>query len=50
MLEQHGDLYGRTPDGLTSLRVEKGMINLGTVNAAPFGVNPLPDLGAFASL
>ena len=50
MLEQHGDLYGRTPEGVTALRVEQGKINLGTVNAAPFGVGPLPDLSAFASL
>jgi len=50
MLEHHGDLYGRTPEGVTALRVEKGRINLDTINAAPFGVSPLPDLGAFASL
>jgi hypothetical protein len=50
MLEQHGDLYGRTPEGVTALRVEKGRINLGTVNAAPFGVGPLPDLSTFAPL
>jgi len=44
MLEQHGDLYSRTPEGVTALRVEKGKINLGTINAAPFGVHSLPDL------
>jgi hypothetical protein len=49
MLEQHGDLYARPPDGVAALRVEKGKINLGTVNAAPFGVSPLPDLASFVS-
>ena len=40
--EQHPDLYAEK-DGLTALRVEHGSINLGTVNAAPFGVAPLLD-------
>lgn len=50
MLEEHGDLYHRTPEGLTTLRVEQGMLGLGTVNAAAFGVNSLPDLRTFPFL
>jgi hypothetical protein len=50
MLAQHGDLYGPLPDGAPSLIVNQGRINLGTVNAAPFGVAPLPAVEVFPRL
>jgi len=38
--DNHPDLYSEN-GGLTALRVEHGKIQLGSVNAAPFGVCPL---------
>jgi hypothetical protein len=44
MLAAHGDLYGRSPAGWPTLRIVRGRIELGSVNAAPLGVGPLLDL------
>ena len=39
----HGDLYRWNPAGFASLDIRDGRIALGSVNAAPFGVEPLLD-------
>jgi hypothetical protein len=39
----HPDAYGSTGSGWARLRVEKGRVSLGTVNAAPFGLLPWLD-------
>jgi hypothetical protein len=37
-LEAHGDLYHRSRDGWPTLSIRNGMLDLRSVNAAPFGV------------
>ncbi|MEO6053506.1 MAG: hypothetical protein ABIP97_05790 [Chthoniobacterales bacterium] len=37
MLECHSDLYTASPHGWPTVRIENGMIQLASVNAAPFG-------------
>jgi hypothetical protein len=49
-LEAHGDLYRRHEDGFACLRIEQGRIELGSVNAAPFGVAPALDPSVFEPL
>ena len=44
LMEQHGDLYRRGGRGWPQVDVRDGELDLGSVNAAPFGVNFLPDL------
>lgn len=44
VLAAHADLYGRSPAGWPTLRIERGRIELGSVNAAPLGVGPVLDL------
>jgi hypothetical protein len=46
----HGDLYTRHADGFACLRIENGRLQLGSVNAAPFGVRPVLDVSGFAAL
>ncbi len=46
-LAAHGDLYERHREGFASLRIRAGQIQLGSVNAAPFGVQPLFDPSSF---
>ena len=46
-LANHGDLYERHREGFASLRIRAGRIQLGSVNAAPFGVQPLFDPSPF---
>jgi hypothetical protein len=36
-LENHSDLYAVSEAGFPTLRVEAGRIQLGSINAAPFG-------------
>lgn len=43
----HPDIYGRDPDGLVRLKITQGLLDLESVNAAPFGVSPLLDPAAF---
>jgi hypothetical protein len=50
MPARHGDLYGPLPDGTPSLIIRQGRIDLGTVNAAPFGLAPLPAVEVFPRL
>ena len=47
MLVEHGDLYERHEQGFARLSIHAGRIQLGTVNAAPFGVTPLFDPSSF---
>jgi hypothetical protein len=46
-LAAHGDLYRRHEQGFAALRITAGRIDLGTVNAAPFGVEPALDPSLF---
>lgn len=43
MLRDHADLYRRHRAGFAALAPRDGMISLGSVNAAPFGLKSLPD-------
>jgi hypothetical protein len=49
-LAAHGDLYRRHEQGFAALRITAGRIDLGTVNAAPFGVAPAFDPSVFERL
>jgi hypothetical protein len=49
MLQHHPDLYVRSRDGWPTLAVRDGQLQLGSVNAAPFGVGPLLDVELFAT-
>ena len=49
-LAAHGDLYRRHEEGFAALRIVEGRIDLGTVNAAPFGVAPAFDPAVFERL
>ncbi len=46
----HRDLYRRHPAGFAALRIAQGRLELGSVNAAPFGVAFLGDTEAFERL
>jgi hypothetical protein len=46
-LTAHGDLYHRHRDGFACLQIRKGLLALGSVNAAPLGVKPLFDPSRF---
>jgi hypothetical protein len=48
VLAAHGDLYCRHAQGFACLQIRAGRLELGSVNAAPFGVQPLPDPTHFA--
>lgn len=43
MARSHSDLYGYLPEGYAALRISGGRIDIGSVNAAPFGAAPLFD-------
>lgn len=44
----HGDLYAAHPEGFACLRIHGGRLPLASVNAAPFGVEPVLDPSVFA--
>lgn len=44
----HGDLYAPHPEGFACLRIQGGRLPLASVNAAPFGVEPVLDPSVFA--
>ncbi|MFP6900807.1 MAG: enolase C-terminal domain-like protein [Opitutales bacterium] len=50
ILAHHGDLYHRHPDGYPTLLIEDGMLNLSSVNAAPFGLHPQLDCQELAEV
>jgi len=49
-LAGHGDLYRRHERGFAALRVSAGRLELGSINAAPFGVGPVFDPSVFERL
>jgi hypothetical protein len=49
-MSAHPDLYVLHPDGFACLHVHEGGLQLGSVNRAPFGVDPLLDVARFARL
>ncbi len=49
-LDGHGDLYRRHEQGFAALHIVAGRVDLGTVNAAPFGVAPAFDPSVFERL
>jgi hypothetical protein len=48
-LRHHADLFTRAPQGWPRVDVREGRIQLGSVNAAPFGVAGEPDLGGLVA-
>ena len=48
-LAAHEDLYTRHAQGFATLRITEGKLQLGSVNQAQFGVQPLLDPSSFAS-
>ena len=50
MLAAHGDLYEPSRNGWPTLAVREGALELGSVNAAPFGVGFALDVEQFPSL
>lgn len=50
VLAGHPDLYARHARGFPALRIVGGQLDLGSVNAAPFGVAFLPELDAFPEM
>jgi len=49
-IEQHDDLYRRHSENFPALSIKQGKLELGSVNAAPFGVRPLFDPARFSTL
>jgi hypothetical protein len=49
-LSAHPDVYTTHPDGFACLRIRDGRLQLGSMNDAPFGVQPLLELSGFAPL
>jgi hypothetical protein len=47
VLDAHGDLYRRHELGFPCVHTHNGMLQLGTLNKAPFGLQPLLDPSAF---
>jgi len=46
-LADHGDLYRRSAQGWPTLAVERGRIQLASVNEAPFGIATIPSVESF---
>jgi hypothetical protein len=49
-LESHGDLYIGDGGGFARVRIHEGKMDLASVNAAPFGVEPCFDVTAFSPM
>lgn len=49
-LKAHGDVYARHDAGFACVQIRAGRISLRTVNAAPFGLQPLLDPACFEQL
>ncbi len=47
---RHPDLYATRSDGLITLRISEGCLDLSSVNAAPFGSAVVPDLANLPTL
>ena len=50
MLEDHGDLYGLHPEGYPTLFLQDGVLDLSSLNAAPFGPARLLDLSSLETV
>ncbi len=50
VLRTHPDLYNRHAQGFAALRVENGMLDLASINTAPFGCGLALDLSTFEPL
>ena len=50
VLKSHADLYERHADGFAHLRIRDGKMDLRSINAAPFGVEPAFDVTGFSPL
>ena len=50
MLEDHGDLYGLHPEGYPTLLLQDGVLDLSSLNAAPFGPVRLLDLSSLKTV
>ncbi|MFO1483036.1 MAG: hypothetical protein U1F71_06685 [Verrucomicrobiaceae bacterium] len=49
-LQAHAGFYHRHPEGFPTIRIENGMLDVSTVNAAPFGCGLTLDVSAFEPL
>jgi len=49
-LESHGDLYTRDAGGFARILIRDGKMDLASVNAAPFGVEPCLDVTGFSPM
>ncbi|MCA9065643.1 MAG: hypothetical protein KDA96_21390 [Planctomycetaceae bacterium] len=47
VLRHHADLYEASSLGFATLRIRNGLLELHSVNSAPFGVEEIPDLELF---
>ncbi len=50
LVRAHGDFYTRHATGFAHIRIEDGQMSLGSLNRAPFGVEPSLDVTGFAPL
>jgi hypothetical protein len=50
VLAAHGDVYARHPQGFACLQIDKGRLQLGSINAAPLGLRPLFDPSTFEAV
>ncbi len=50
VVSAHNDVYARHAQGFACLQIHEGRLNLASINAAPFGLEPLLDPSRFAPL
>ncbi len=50
VLASHPDLYHRTPAGWPALTITDGRLELGSINAAPFGVGFALDVEQYTAV
>ena len=49
MLKHHGDIYGQRAD-FVALSPQRGMLSMESINAAPFGLQPMIDVEQFEEI
>ncbi len=49
MLDQHSDLYSKTSGGFAAVDIHQGQLSLGSVNGAPFGLEPKINVDQYAN-
>ena len=47
MLQDHPDVYQPSPQGWPTLRIKNGLISTQTINQSPFGIQTIPNIGAY---